>query len=391
MRLLVFSPYYPPHIGGLETHSDEFNRHLAGKGVEIAVFTPRLPSNTVQTETVHGSVRVFRFPAFEPIHNYPVPKFWLPTFWRLLQEAARPRPDIIISRTRFFGTSFLALLYAKFRHIPIVHIEHGSDFARFNGRFKTSLGRSYDHVLGRLVLRGADRVVANSQASARFVRTLSERRDCDIIYRGVETEAILDTPADTDLRHRHADRTIIGFVGRLIDGKGVADLLSALSLLERDDIECLIIGDGPERKRLEALAKKPPLQGNVLFFGHQPAARAIALMKACDIIVNPSYTEGLPTSVTEAALCRKAVIATGVGGTPEIITGRGDGFLIEPGDVILLKEKLEILLDDPTLRGSFGEKAFQEVKEKFSWPHAAEKYIGIFREIHDTTGTTGKP
>ena len=382
MKLLVFSPFYPPHIGGLESHADEFNKHLAKRGVEITVFTPRLPADAPETETIHDGARVFRFPAFEIIHNYPLPKFWLPEFWDLLSQAGAAKPDIVISRTRFFATSLLAAFYAKWRHIPLLHIEHGSDYASFNGRIKTFLGKYYDHVFGWIVLIAADRIVANSNASARFAGKLS-RRDATVVYRGVETEKIIGMKADQRLLSEKDSKTLICFVGRLIDGKGVADLLSALEKLDRDDFLCFIVGEGPERARLEAIAKRPKLEGKVRFFGHRNHDEAIAIMKACDIIVNPSYGEGLPTSVTEAALVGKAIIATNVGGTPEIISGEDDGFLVPPGEQGTLMTKIAYLLDHPETRERFGRNAHDEVIEKFSWDHAADRYLEIFHSLLD--------
>jgi glycosyltransferase involved in cell wall biosynthesis len=395
MKILVFSPFYPPHIGGLESHADEFNKHLAKRGVEITVFTPRLPIDAPEEETIHGNVRVIRFPAWEPMHNYPAPKyvpfFLTSKFFRMFVSLRKERPDIVISRTRFFSTSLFALAYARTRGVPLVHIEHGSDYASFNGKFKTFLGKCYDHVFGWIVLRFADRVIANSNASAAFVKKLSGR-DAAVIYRGVETEKILAIlpsaksviPGLTrDPGLDFENKTVISFVGRLIDGKGVADLLAALESLDRDDFVCDIVGDGPERPRLESMAKREKLEGKIRFHGHQDHDRAIAIMKACDIIVNPSYGEGLPTSVTEAALCGKAIIATAVGGTPEIITGHDDGFLIPPKDPRILAEKIVYLLEHPDERERFGKNACAEVSEKFSWDRASDRYLEIFHSLLD--------
>ncbi len=379
LKLLVFSPFYTPHIGGLESHADEFNKHLTKRGVNISIFTPRLPSSAPEEEIVHENVRIIRFPAWEPIHNYPVPKFWMPKFWNLLKEALSSKPEILISRTRFFSTSLLALLLSKIKHIPLIHIEHGSDYAIFNSPVKTLLGKWYDHTLGRLVLRYSDTLIANSAASATFVKKLSGK-DCAIIYRGIEGDDICTIAPDKDFLNKKHGRLGIGFVGRLIDGKGVANLLAALSHIPRKKFVVACIGDGPERKKLERDTKKYSLEEEVLFFGHKKHPEAIALMKACDIIVNPSYTEGLPTSIIEAALCEKAIIATNVGGTPEIISGNGDGFLVPAGDINVLREKLGFLIEHPDIRAQFGRNALLIIQNKFNWDTSAEKYLHVFEK-----------
>lgn len=380
MRILVFSPFYPPHKGGLESHSDEFNKYLSAQGTEVSVFTPRLPQYSPERETRHDGVNIIRFPALELIHNYPLPKFWQKRFWQLWQELHEKPYDIIIARTRFFFTSLMALHFAKKAALPLVHIEHGSDFTHFNSSFKTWLGILYDRTCGAFVLRHSDRVIGNSEASARFVHQLSGRTDCTVIYRGIEKEIILATAPNNSIKKLYSDKLIIGFVGRLIDGKGVHDLIQAFSLIRRDAV-CFIIGNGPERSRLERITKERGVTDRVVFFGEKNFTETIALLKTFDIFVNPSYTEGIPTSVIEAALCRKAIIATAVGGTKEIITGASDGFLITPHDVSTLKIKLENLLSDPLLRQSCGEQAFRAVAEKFDWNHSASQYLATFSRL----------
>lgn len=380
MRLLIFSPFYPPHIGGLETHAFEFNQHLAPSVESIIIFTPQLPASASVRETV-GNITIFRFPAFEAIHNYPLPRFWCTDFWQLWQEALAKSPTHIVSRTRFFFTSLMAWRIAQSKSLPWLHIEHGSDYAQFNGSFKTSLGKLYDWTIGRLILRHADSVVANSQASASFVQKLSGRDDARVIYRGANIEAIEKCVPNQEIAEKYQGKTIIAFIGRLIDGKGAHDLITALAQLQRNDIVTLIIGGGPEEARLKKMTAEYHLNNQVVFFGNLPFEKAISILKTTHIVVNPSYTEGLPTSVTESGLCHKAIIATNVGGTPEVITGNNDGFLVPPRQPMLIAEKLALLIENPALRATLSENAFVTVQDKFSWPRAIEQYQEIFRGI----------
>lgn len=382
MKLLVFSPFYPPHIGGLESHALEFNRHLAPLAGAIVVFTPQLPQSAPTRET-QGNITTLRFPAFEPIHNYPIPKFWRMDFWGLWNEALASQPTHIVSRTRFFFTSLMAWRVASAHRLPWLHIEHGSDFAQFNGRFKTALGKLYDVVLGRFVLRHADGIVGNSQASANFVRKLSGRTDCQVIYRGANIKAIEESVPRHDLRAKHPDKTIIAFIGRLIDGKGARDLITAIDRLQRRDIVCLIIGGGPEEARLKKMTGEYDLADHIVFFGNLPFNEAIGTIKVADIVVNPSYTEGLPTSVTEAAFCQKAIIATDVGGTSEVLSGNNDGFLIPPRRPDIIAEKLALLIENPALRATFSQNAFTAVKNRFSWNRSTDQYLAVFSKLLD--------
>ncbi len=381
MKVLIFSPFYPPHIGGLETHSDEFNRHLSTKGVVITVFTPLLPIEALGHEVRHNGVHVVRYLAFEPLHNYPMPMFWKKAFWQQWHALFALQPDIVISRTRFFFPSLMACWYAYRHELPFLHIEHGSDFAQFNGQFKTTLGKLYDWTVGRFILHHADSIVANSQASARFVKKLSDRVDVSVIYRGANIETIERCAPNQKIAEHYRDKTIIAFIGRLIDGKGTHDLITALSLSQRTDVVTLIIGGGPEEARLKKMTAEYHLTDQVVFFGNLPFEEAISILKTAHIVVNPSYTEGLPTSVTESALCHKAIIATDVGGTPEVISGNNDGFLIPPRQPKLIAEKLELLIEDRELRATFAQNAFESVKSKFDWDHSARQYLAVFAQL----------
>lgn len=402
MKILIFCPYYPPHIGGLETHADEFNKYLSRRGIDIVVFAPRLPKNAPEREIRYGGVhphtnfnnalqaekqrpagidvgvKIIRFPAFEIIHNYPLPKFWTKKYRQLKREIKQENFDIVISRTRFFFTSLMAMFFARAKKIKWLHIEHGSDFVKSGGKLSMLVAKIYDFTFGKLVLKKADKVVANSKASAAFCKKLAENIDCEVIYRGVEVEKILAAPADTELKKKYAGKIIITFLGRLFDGKGVADLISALAGIKNENYVCFIIGDGPERKNLETLAKKSGLKEKIVFFGFKNFEEYIKILKISDIFVNPSYTEGLPTTVAEAALCKNTIVATDVGGTPEIITGKKSGFLIKPKDIESLKEKLDLLIEDEDLRKRLENSAFEEVRSKFDWERTIDKYLDIF-------------
>lgn len=372
-KILVFCPYYPPHIGGLESHADEFNKHLARKGNAITVFTPRLPKDAPVNETQHEKVEIIRFPAFEIIPNYPVPKFWTLSFWKLFHDLFKQDFDIVISRTRFFLTSLLAILYSKIKRKKWIHIEHGSDFVKLDNCWKSCIAKIYDYTLGWLTIKMATRVVANSQASAIFCQKLC-RRKINIIYRGVEIEQIEKVKP----KNLKPSQIKICYLGRLIDGKGVKDLLMAVSELKSQNWELHIIGDGSQKKFLKQLAYELKIDKKTFFWGCQKFENAISILKACDIAINPSYTEGLPTSIVEAALCQKAIIATDVGGTREIITNNKNGFLIKPKNVNSLKEKLELLINDKDLRNKFGKKSSKEAKNKFNWNNNILRYLNIF-------------
>ncbi len=375
-KILVVSPYYPPHVGGLESHADEFNKYLVNDDFEVTVFTPRLPKETLTSEIKYKKVKIYRFPAFELIPNFPVPCFWKNEYGKQSKKISEEKYDWVISRTRFFLTSVLAGIWARKRKIKWLHIEHGSDFVKLNSVWKSFLARMFDYIFGRWILRQADKVVANSKASAEFCKKLYSKRKYQVIYRGVEIDKIIDNKV---VREKYRNKVIILFAGRLIDGKGVSDLIEAMDLIKINDWILLLVGDGPRKSDLENQVKNINLENQVFFLGQMNHQDLMGILNVSDIVINPSYTEGIPTNIIEAAKCGKAIIATDVGGTREIIDDGISGILIPPKQPKILASKIKFLIENNEIRKQMGNIAKEKVKNSFDWKVSIKKYMEILK------------
>jgi glycosyltransferase involved in cell wall biosynthesis len=385
VRLLVFSPYFPPHVGGLEGYVRDLHDELMRLGLveSITVLTPRLPPEGLACEQRALGYRVVRHPAFELIPNFPCPSIWRPACWRAARLALRPGDhDVVVSHTRFFLSSAGALAYSRATGTPLIHVEHGSDYVHLSTPLHSRAARIYDLTLGRLVLRYANAVVAISRAAANFVKELAGR-EAQVVYRGVDHERYDAVEPSAELSALAAGRPVATFIGRLIDGKGVADLIEAFAGLQRPDALLCIVGDGPRRADLEALARRIGLGDRCVFLGYRGEADALALIRASDIVVNPSYTEGLPTSVLEAALLGRAILASDVGGTPEVVSDRESALLVPAGDVDTLQAGLRTLLDDPLLRARLGADARAEAVRRFDRSVSARRFAELARQLTD--------
>lgn len=376
MNILVFSPYYPPHTGGLENYAHELNKNLTQKHINVTVIAPQLPGDA-PAEEICDEVRIIRFPAFEIIPNYPLPKFWDYGFWKILSSIQNKNFAFTISHTRFFFiSSLLAFTYSRKSNIKWIHIEHGSDFVQLNNFFYSWCAKTYDLTFGKLTLTMSDEVVAISEAVAKFVKKLQPKTNPRVIYRGFDFQKI-----DAVLPSTISKQTpLIVYFGRLISGKGVADLIHALSYLKNETFLCQIIGDGPELEKLQNLSRKLGLEKQISFTGKKSWNETMSLIKTADIIVNPSYTEGLPTALIEAALCKKAIVATNVGGTEEIITNNQSGLLVEPNNPKDLSWAIQELLRNEELREEFGKNAREHVIRILSWEKCTTEFINIFNK-----------
>jgi len=237
-----------------------------------------------------------------------------------------------------------------------------------------------DMTIGRFSLKHADRIVTPSQSAAKFVQLLSGEKSL-VIYRGMPFSQIDAILPNYTFRQEIGDKKLITYVGRLIYGKGVIHLLEAVHQLRRSDIMLLIVGDGPEKENLENYSEKNHLSKQVKFLGNTPFNTVVGLLKITDVFVNPSYNEGLPTSILEAGACERAIIATNVGGTPEILTPNQSGIIINPYDTSEVKDALGRLLDNPKLREKLGERARQEIEQKFDWEVSVSAYLQEMKSL----------
>jgi len=230
--------------------------------------------------------------------------------------------------------------------------------------------------------RRSDRVVAISSYTADEVRELVQ----------VPIEVIPYTtslPAPTSVPH--AGRRSAGapftvlFVGRLVERKGVNHLVDAASLLVPGvDVRLVIVGDGPERARIEARVREQGLDGRVAVRGRVSDAELQAAYAAADVFVLPAVmdrrgdTEGLGVVLLEAMNHRVPVIASAIGGITDIVEDGVSGLLVPPGDGTALAAALERLARAPDLSVSLGDAGYRRLHERFSWDAITRRWLEVY-------------
>ncbi len=183
----------------------------------------------------------------------------------------------------------------------------------------------------------------------------------------------------TDPRHH-----VIGTVARLAPEKGLDRLIDAFSIVHklRPHTRLTIVGDGPERDRLEAQVERLDVAGAVTLLGHQDHVARI--VRHFDIFVLPSLTEGIPLALLEAMASGLPAIATAVGGVPEIVTHDENGVLVPAGDPRALLEAIVDLLDRGEKRQQLGARAAATIRQHFSLSRMSSSYRALYRG-DDTT------
>jgi glycosyltransferase involved in cell wall biosynthesis len=277
------------------------------------------------------------------------------------------QPDVVHSHQ--VGALFYTAPAAKRAQVPVVvHTEHGK---HYTDRLRTRW-------LGRLASRHVDRFFCVSSDIAKEVREcrIIDPRKISVVSNGIDVRRF-ERPADAPIRGGFGipdDVPIIGAVGRLSEVKRHDLLLRAFARVRETlpSVHLLIVGDGPLLQNLHQLAGTLGIAPFVHFAGYQSEPEK--LLAIMDIFALTSRSEGMPLSVLEAWAAGLPVVASAVGGLPEMIDGADAGVLFPSGDVDALTSRLTNLLTDKPARIAMGERGRAVVRELYSAERMAAEY-----------------
>lgn len=362
MRLLLATGIYPPDIGGPATYAALMEQELRRRGWKVAV----LP--------------------FRAVRALPPGLRHLAYAWHLFRLAAGA--DVILAQDTV-SVGLPALVAARLRRIPLV-VRVPGDFAWEQGvqRFGVAEGidafqaRRYGwrvellRWIQRRVVRGAAQVMAPSRYFARVVAgwgVPAERLQA--VYNGVALpEGIV--PDRSPFPGERPLPTLVS-AGRLVPWKGFEGLIRVLSRIP--GVRLLIIGDGPERARLEAVVADLGLRARVKLLGSQPRERLLALVAGADLFLLRSRFESFSFQLVEAMMLGLPVVAQAIGNLGEIVTAGEDGLLLDPDDEEGLRQTLVRLLADPAERARLGANA-KRSSQRFSVTATGDRLEEVLRK-----------
>jgi glycosyltransferase involved in cell wall biosynthesis len=233
------------------------------------------------------------------------------------------------------------------------------------------------------VLRRFDLVVAVSTEVAERLRHAGVSPDkIRVIDNGIEV-ADFETDVPT-LRHElglDSKCFLAGAVGRLSPEKGFDVLLAAAPMVVRQhpEVRFVIVGDGPERKKLEQLTLENGLQASLFLTGRRNDMAGV--YTSLDLQVQPSLQEGLPMTILEGLAARKPIVATRVGAVEKVIADGKTGLLVPPSDAAQLAQAIMRLIEAPALRSQLANAGHELVRTKFSSERMAGAYVAAYAEL----------
>lgn len=292
------------------------------------------------------------------------------TLARLLRDR---RVDVLHTHT-LAAANVLGRLAARRAAVPVVshlHIEN-----HFRSATKPILRRA-DNASARLCAA----LIAVSEDTRRAYERQGYPPRIEVVYNGVA----LDGATPAGLRGRLGipdDAPLVGEVGRLCDVKGQRELIEALAKVP--SAHAVFVGVDLERggeyqRELERTAERLGVRDRVVFAGRiEDAGRLLADL---DVLALPSWTEGLPLVVLEAMARKRAVVATPVGGTPEVVVDGVTGLLVPPRDPDALADALRRLLADAPLRARMGDAGYERVRARFSADAMTGRVLAIYDAV----------
>ena len=271
-----------------------------------------------------------------------------------------------------YKADFYALLATRMAKAPVTATCH-------NWLGESGTMRAYAR-LDRYLLRFFDGIAAVSESVAEQLGQARVRQRVHVIPNGVPMPCSGSRSTFAD-QIRMGDRIVVGTVGRLSSEKGASFLIEAAAKICPDFPRAffVLVGDGPMRSALEARVRELGMEGQFLFTGQRHDVQQI--YRAFDIFVLPSLEEGMPMALLEAMAAGLPVVATKVGGVPDIVNDPSVGTLVDPGDANAIATGIRDLLSDRSRREEIGSKGRKRVEESFSAAAMARRYVELYQQV----------
>lgn len=362
MRVLFWSGTFWPQIGGVEVLASKLLPALRDRGYEYVVVAPKNPPD-LPDEGFYNGIPVHRVPFFNDLNH------------RSIDHVVGTRQRVSKLK-RSFAPNLVhinAVGVENFFHLSTASAHRAPALVTLHGKWKSRA----DAIVAQ-TLRDADWVVGCSEAILEEGRRLAPEIACrsSVIHNGVEAPLLSAAPLSFD-----PPRLLC--LGRLAPEKGFDLALTAFGMIVHlfPRARLFIAGDGPARNELEQQAARQGISRAVEFIGWVAPERVPALINDAAIVVMPSREESLPLVALEAARMARPIIATRVGGLPEIVVHQENGLLVEKEDSNGLAEAISFLFEHPGAAVRMGEAARGRVQTMFSWERHVDAYDALYQKL----------
>lgn len=323
-------------------------------------------SDPLGEAAIHQGFRCIRLPSQSPLHPGAVA--------RLAGQMKREKVDILC--THGYKPNVLGCLAARLSGAATIAISRGWTWESQKIRLYESIDRFF--------LKFCDHVVAVSHGQREKILTCGVKPErISVIHNAISLEEV-PTSEKSDIRQQlgiPADALFVASAGRLSPEKNYRTMIEVASITasQNRSIYFAIFGEGFLRQELEQQITRAGLSGRFFLPGFR--TDIASLLREIDLFMLPSLTEGLPNVVLEAFAARKPVLASRVGGTPEVVDHGVSGYLTAPEDVQQMAHYLRELEDSPELRARFGAAGYAATRERFGFEQQTKEYEALYAQV----------
>jgi glycosyltransferase involved in cell wall biosynthesis len=337
MRILLISPT-SSGIGGIAQHVQGLKNFL---------------ENNDHTVEIISSENTFTI----PLKGLKNPSFMISSF---LKSKFKKNFDIIHAHNI---PSALAMKNLSGKKILTIHGIFSEQIDQLHGTTTGKISKKYE----KNALTWADTITVISKEALDYYDSLE--------YKILQIPNAIDISSLSSNEDRRYEKQVI-FAGRLSKEKGIKTLIEISKKLP-DDIHLIIIGNGPETENIKKIELE---HNNIHYLGSKNHQQTISLIRGSDVLVQPSFSEGISTTILESMACKTVIIASNVGGNLELIKDQESGILVEPTNHKIFCEKIIELMSDKSLRSKLSTISYENVK-KHDWGNIGKQYLELYNSL----------
>lgn len=399
LKVLILSHMYPNNINpnyGTFIHNQV--KRLASTGCDTRVISP-VPYAPKLLWFNHKWRNFGEIPQFDIIDEVPVyyPRYITPpgqwfhgisgySIYKCIKNKVDSifeefTPNIIHTHTAT-PDGYAGLLLKRRYKIPFICSLRGSDINYYPFRDKLTMA------LTKTVLSKADQIVSVSHALRKTAEAIEKplrpirvlHNGCDFMNFSFKEDDRLKTRKDIGVLN---NEKVIIFVGALMKDKGVYELINAFRKIisKYPAVHLILLGSGPEDKIIKRVILENRSDKKIHLIGRRPHDEVVKWLKSSDLFVLPTYNEGLPNALLEAMACGLPVIASNVGGIPEVVTDGENGILIDAKNIDALYQAIDYMLPNDNISKSMGNKGKELIENKFTWENNAKNMTDIYESL----------
>ena len=384
MRILLLNYEFPPAGGGAGFATLNIGRELVNLGVHVDVLTAVI-DNEKDGDVLHG-MRVFRVPSWRKgIHDCGLVGAYSYTAFAALKRRRLYKKETYDLEHYFFSlpTGAITLIPFSGATPPYIVSLRGSDVPGYDP-FNTKLERLHKLLLPvtRRIWRRSSAVVALSENLRDTAAETDPELDIRVISNGISISKFSPKPVSETIDPDRPLRIIT--VSRLLERKGIQHLLEAIAKPTPLDVELKIIGTGSYEEQLKNRAAELGLSSRVTFTGFITRDSLPEHYRQAELFALPSQVESFGLVFAEAMASGLPIVATRVGGIPELIHTGEEGILVESANPAEIRAALETLMANRAQLSAMGLAGRRRIEEKYTWEKIAQAYLDIYEEVLGT-------